>query len=335
MLKKFNTTKLLISSVILAIIIIGAILIFTPSKTQKQEPLKIGVIIYPGFAPFFVADEKGFFEKEGVNAEVITINDLNQAVPALASNQVQILFNSADFATFVSSTGIDIKEIFASDIGYGSDGLLVKNDINSIKDLTGKTVYLSMGTPSHFLLRFLQKEAGLSTTDITIVQMEPDQVGAAFVAGQIDYGMSWEPWLSKASERKDGKILFSSRDKPGIITDTFVVRTDVLQSRNDDVKAVVKAWFDAIEFIKTNPEEANEIMAKNLGLSVEDFEVQLATVKFLDYTENLAKFDKSSELNIYELTEKAVEIYTEDGILESEVNPEAIIDSTLLKELYK
>jgi len=191
-----------------------------------------------------------------------------------------------------------------------------------------------MGYPSHFLFRYLTKQAGLKNDDVTLIDMGADQVGAAFVAGQIDYGMSWEPWLSQASEREDGKLLFSSKDEPGIITDTFVIRTNTLNSRNEDVKAVVRAWFDSIDFINSNPSEANSIMAKNMGLSVADFEAQASTIKFLSYQENLNKFNKATSLNLYDLTDKAIEIYTEDGILQGEVSIENIIDSSVLNSLY-
>ncbi|MBT4277669.1 ABC transporter substrate-binding protein [Candidatus Falkowbacteria bacterium] len=338
-----KTIKLVIVIAIVAIIAIGGALLVSQkgdlTKSQKQavsgQPIKIGIIVYPGFAPFFIAEEKGYFEKEGVNAEVVIINDPVQAVSALAGNDVQMLFSSADFTAYISDAGVSIKEIFASDIGYGSDGLLVKNDVNSINDLKGKTVHLSMGTPSHFLLRYLTEQEGLKGGDINMIQMEADQVGVAFVAKKIDYGMSWEPWLSKASERDDGKVLFSSKDKPGIITDTFIVRSDILKSRRNDVKAVVRAWFDSIDFLEANPREANAIMAKNLGLPIEDFEAQVATVKFLDYSENLIKFDEKADLNLFTLTKEAVKIYKEDGIITKDIKAQDIVDSSVLKELYK
>ena len=336
------TKNILISMLIILVLtlMIGNIFMFTVKEraTEKiienKKPIRIGIINYPGFAPFYIAEEKGFFENQGVNAEVVLISDPNQAISLLESNDVQMLFSSADFTPIVKDAGVDVKEIFASDIGYGSDGLLVKNDVNSIEDLKGKTIYLGKGYPSHFLFRFLTEQAGFENGDVTIVDMGADQVGAAFFSKQIDYGMSWEPWLSKASERKDGRLFFSSKDIPGIITDTFIVRTDILESRNGDIKAVVRAWFDSIEFIESNPDEANKIMAKNLGLPVEDFKLQIKTVRFLDYNQNLEKFGTSSKLNIHELTKKAVEIYNEDGIITSEIDSNEIVDSTLLNELY-
>ena len=57
-------------------------------------------------------------------------------------------------------------------------------------------------------------------------------------------------------------------------------------------------------------------------------------VIFMEQVGNLEKFEESSYFSLYDLTEKAVKIYTEDGILQSEVNPESLIDDTVLKELY-
>lgn len=338
-----KTTVISVIVILVLLFVAGSFIYFTRHKQTNQPVktdqalIKIGIIVYPGFAPFYLAQEKGFFQKEGINGQIVLINDPNQAASALASNQVQILFSSVDFTTFIASTGIDAKEIFASDIGYGSDGLLVKNNIKSIKDLKGKTVYMAMGTPSEFLFRYMQQQAGVPTNDIKVAQMGIDQIGAAFVAGKIDYGMSWEPWLSEASQRKDGKLLFSSRDYPGIVTDTFITRADVLQSRRNDVKAVMRAWFDSLNFIKSNPDEANAIMAKNLGLSVDSFKTQMATIKFLDYNENLTKFSTSTNLNIYQLTDKATEIYKTDSVIDAKVkiSTDNLIDPTLLQDLYK
>ncbi len=307
-------------------------------NTQKaivSEPLKIGVLTYPGALPFFVAQEKGFFKEEGVDVDIVAINDPTQMISALAGDRIQFLYSTADFTPVIKASGVDIKEIFAVDIGYGSDGLLVKNDTLSIKDLKGKTVYLSTGTPSHFLLRYVADSAGMKPEDIKLVQMEADQVGAAFFAGKIDYGMTCEPWLSKASGRPDGKILFTSKDNAGIITETLVVRDAVLQSRKEDSKAILRALIRATEFSRTNRKEAISIASKKMGLPENELEAQLETVKFLDYAENLKKFDRHTALNIFELTEKAISIYKEDGIIQSDVNAGELIDSTLLDKLYK
>ena len=156
--------KLKIMSLMI-IILIFFVVGCSQTQVQQQEsaPLKIGILAYPGFAPFYIADEKGFFEKHGVDVEVVTFVDVPNAISALASNKVQLLFSSADFTTILSDSGINVKEIFASDIGYGSDGLVVTEDINSLSELKGKKVHLDMGTPSHFLLAYLAKQENVAS----------------------------------------------------------------------------------------------------------------------------------------------------------------------------
>jgi len=108
-------------------------------EPARSEPIRIGVLPYPGFAPFYIAESEGFFEQEGVVVEIVTIADPTQAISLIASGQVQMLFSSADFTPVIVDSGVDVKEILATDIGFGSDGLLVTEDIQKISDLKGET----------------------------------------------------------------------------------------------------------------------------------------------------------------------------------------------------
>ena len=64
---KMNERKLLTGIIVFVVIIIGGILAFTPGfmlfGVQKNEPLKIGLVVWPGFGPYYVAQEKAFFDK--------------------------------------------------------------------------------------------------------------------------------------------------------------------------------------------------------------------------------------------------------------------------------
>ena len=328
------------------IVLAAAVLIWigisrhTNKPTQQdaqllKTPLKVGIVVYPSFGMFYVAQEKGFFQKEGVDVDTVQISDENQLVSALASNQVQMLIATPDSATIVADAGIDAPFILATDIGYGSDGLIVKNDVNDISQLKGKKIYLSFGQPSHFLFRYWSQEARLKSSDVEIINTTADQVGASFVAGKIDYGMTWEPWLSKVGERKDGKVLITSRDTPGVLCDGIIVRRDFLEKHRDEVRSFIRAYFEAVDFWKNNKDEANAIIAKNFNIAPEEFAPMMDTVKLLDYDENIKKFNSSSGFNIYDLTNKAIGFYSEDGILKTRPDANNLIDPSLLNELYQ
>jgi len=194
-------------------------------------------------------------------------------------------------------------------------------------------VYLGLGYPSHFLFRYVASQNGLKSVDFKLVNLGPEDVGSSFAGGKISAGMTWEPWLSKAAERVDGKVLFSSKDYPGIVVDALIVRTDTIQSRREDVENIMRASFDAIDWWEKNPAEGNAITAKALQLSPEEFAPQRDTIKLLNLQDNVAKFDKSKPLNLYSLVEQAADIYRQDEVIKSEVNGDSVIDSSLLNEI--
>lgn len=299
-----------------------------------DRPITVATMMYPGYAPWFIAKDKGFFEEEGVPANVVMISDFLQLIPSFVSGAVDVLPSTADLSVVVAETGTDFKQILAGDEGFGSDGLLAKNDAQNFQDLRGKSVYLAPGSPSHFVFRYLQKDAGIPFENITLERMEPDQVGAAFAAGQIDYGVSWEPWLTKASqERADGRVLFSTRDTPGIIVDTMVVRGEVLRSRPDDVQALLRAWFRSIDFLRTNEDEAVAIMAKGMGLPPQELREQLKNLRFLSFDQSVAKFDKTQPLNLYDLTDAASDIFMADKVIAKPADADAINDGSFLRAI--
>jgi len=307
----------------------------TNNTVENKDPVKLGLLIYPGAGLFYIAQDKGFFKQEGVNVEIVEIADETQMVSSIASNQVQLMMSSLDLTTIIADAGVDAPQIFAFDIGYGADGLVVKNDISDIRQLKGKKVYASLGTPSHFILRYFAEKAGLKPEDIELVNTSADQVGAFLVAGKIDYGMTWEPWISKTKERSDLKVFITSKDEPGIVADTIVARRDIIQSRPEELKRIMRAYFKAVDFWRKNKEEGNAIIAKHFNIPVEELSLQMQTVKPLNYEDNLKVFDRSNKSNAYTFTEKAIQIYMEDKILKSKPDLPKLLDPSLLKVLYQ
>jgi NitT/TauT family transport system substrate-binding protein len=305
-------------------------------SATNQEPVTIAIVNYPGYGPALVADKLDLFEKHGVNAKVTVISDLFQGIAALGSDSIQMLASTADFTPVIQGTGVDVEDVYVSDIGDGADGLLVPQSVQSMQELKGKTVYLAVGTPSHFIFRVVAAQNGLTSDDVKLVKMEADQAGAAFAAGKVDYAVSWEPWLSKAaSERKDGKILFTSHDKPGIIVDTYTVRDQFAKEHPEQVKGIVAALAEASDLFKTDPAKFNALAAEGFGLTPAEYAEQVTAVKFQSLKENVSFFDPSSAHNLPALAQQAVDIYHTDGVIEKDKNVDvsSLHDGSFVRDL--
>ncbi|MEK7107296.1 MAG: ABC transporter substrate-binding protein [Patescibacteria group bacterium] len=325
-----------IITVLVTVFAVGALAYFGFQKTNQAptsgEPIKIGVVVYPSGGIFYVAQEKGLFAEYGVNAQPVEVLP-DAAIQLLASNQIQMLFLTSDFMPIVADAGVEAKQIFSPSISYGADGMVVTKNIQGISDLKGKKVYLGLGFPSDFLFHYIAEKNGLASSDFQITNLNPEDVGASFVAGKIDAGMTWEPWLSKAAERKDGKVLFTSRDYPGVITDIVMARTDLIQSRRADVENVMRAFFEASDWWTRNTTAGNAIAAKAFSLTPGDFASMRDTVKFNDLQANLDKFDKSKPLNVYDIVEQASAVYLQDGVIKAKISGDSMTDSSLLNDI--
>lgn len=322
-----------------AVLLIGGI-IFYNSKGQNQEsipaknnqPITIGVQVYPGYAPFYIAKERGLFKKYGVNVEIEQTTD--NSLPALASGQIQMFADTSDIMPVLADAGIKAKQIFSTSKSNGADGLAVKNDIKSIKDLKGKKVYVEFGFPDHFFFRNLQKQAGVARQDIELVNLDAESAGAAFVAGKIDAAWTWEPFLSKTKQRKDGHILVTSRDAPELMAeDTVAARDDLIANRRQDVENIMRAFFEAVDWWNKNLDAGNAIAAKAFKLTPEEFAPTRQNVTLATLEINLEKFDKAKPWNVFEQSNRAAEVYYQDGIVKTRADADALTDASLLEDL--
>lgn len=313
------------------IIVFFSIWIYTDWKKSNgtEKPL---VIIHQGSwfgdAPLYLAQEKGFFEKYGVKVEIQKVEEAQARRQLLSSGKADISAETIDMAVTDIGAGVDEKIFMALDTSLGADGIVATKNIRTIEDLRGKKVCATKGDPPYFLLRYLMKEKGMSSGDVIWEDMpNSDTAGTSFVSGQCDAAGTWEPWLSKASERTGGHILVSSKNAPGIIVDVAVVRPDVLNKRTREVKSVVNAWLDTINYWRTNPQEANAIMAKNFDLKPDEFSALTNTIRWDDKSSNLAYFGSNQNKGpIFQTTQKIIDIAKEDGIIQKGIKAEDMIE---------
>jgi NitT/TauT family transport system substrate-binding protein len=103
------------------------------------EPLRISYFIWIGNGPFFVAQEKGLFAKEGVEVELINLEDHAAIFAALGTGQIDALQGAAQDAPQFPQPDAHVVCVLALDDSRGGDGILVTKEIRTIADLKDKT----------------------------------------------------------------------------------------------------------------------------------------------------------------------------------------------------
>ncbi len=298
----------------------------TPAAAQETK-VAIGISGWTGFAPLTLAKEAGIFKKNGLD---VTVRKIPQASRHLAIQSGDIQCAATTVETWIAwnANGVATKQIFQLDKSYGADGMAVRGNIASIKDLKGKTVAASApGTAPYFTLAWFLRENGLTVKDVTIVNLEPGPAAQAFVAGQNDAAMTYEPFLSTVrSNPQAGKIIATTLDYP-MVMDTFGCTPDFLAKNEKAAKALADSYFEALEMIQKDPKKANEIMGADVKQTGEQFAESAKYLRWQDKAANKAFFAGPHR----EFSEKAADLLLELGIIKQKPDMAALADTRFIQ----
>ncbi len=272
------------------LILAAAGLAMLAAPASAQTKVNIGISGWTGFAPLTLAKEAGIFAKNGLD---VTIKKIPQASRhlAIASGDIQCAATTVETWIVWNANGVPTTQLFQLDKSYGADGMVVRNDVKSIKDIKGKTVAASApGTAPYFTLAWFLKKNGLSVKDVKVVNMEPGPAAQAFIAGQNDVAMTYEPYLSAVRAKPEaGKIIATTLDYP-MVMDTFGCTPDFIAKNEGAVKALVKSYFEALEMIKNDEKKAFEIMGADVKQTGEKFGESAKYLRWQDQAANKAFF---------------------------------------------
>lgn len=308
------------------IVTVGCVLLLAcsgRSGPQGKSPLKIGLVTWLGYGPFYIAQEKGFFKENNVEVQLEKIEGDVERRAAIASGNLDAIALTLDSMIVLRSNGIPLKTVMAIDASNGGDGIVAIQSINSIEELKGHEIAFPSGLPSHFFLYSVLKEHGLKMSDIKPVVMDADQAGAAFASGKIDAAVTWEPWLSKAREVGRGHVLADSRTHPGEIEDVLFMREDVISKRSAEIEGLIKAWYKAVDYIASNPAEAKAIMAKAFGLPEDKVAMLLPGIRIEGKQGNQNAFGTADKPGfLYPLYDRISEAWLAEGVIKKRDTPQ-------------
>ncbi len=173
----------------------------------------IGMSGWTGFGPLTLAKETGIFKKHGLDVTLPKIPQASRSL-AMASGDIQCAATTVETWIVWNANGVPSRQIFQLDKSYGADGIVARGDIKSVKDLKGKAVAASSpGTSPYFTLAWFLNANGLSPKDVKVVNLEPGPAAQAFLAGQNDAAVTYEPYLSAVRDKPQaGHILATTLD---------------------------------------------------------------------------------------------------------------------------
>ncbi|PYM21984.1 MAG: ABC transporter permease [Candidatus Rokuibacteriota bacterium] len=312
---------------VLAAVAVAALTAVTAAPAQDLPKVTVAMSGWTGFAPLTLAEKTGIFKKHGVDVTIKFIPQKDRHL-AIASGDVPCAATTVETWIVWNANGVATKQVVQLDKSYGADGMVVRNGIARIADLKGKTVAASApGTAPYFTLAWMLKKNGLTVKDVRVATLEPGPAAQAFIAGQNDAAMTYEPYLSSVREKPEaGKIIATTLDYP-MVMDTFGCTPKFISEQPRLVQGMVNAYFDAVEQVRANPRPSFEVMGSAVKQTGEQFEKSQAYLRWQDRAANQKFFAG----DIQAFSKEAAELLLELGIIKTVPDVATLIDTRFIR----
>ncbi len=254
---------------------------------------QVNAAFFLATSPFMIGKGEGWYDaaaKTKINwIEVGSGAEINTGVAA-GSMDIGFGIGSSPTAAGISQ-GIGYKVIAMMDNIGPAEEMTVRKaaNIRTPADFKGKKIATPFGSTSHFRLLGFLKVNNLTQRDVTVLDMRPDAMVAAWTRGDIDAGYVWAP--AKSKMLADGGEVYKTYDTLEaagyVIADVIIARTAFATANPDLITALLAAYGKTLDLYTTKPDDAAVIVGKQAGVSTEVAKSDMADYDFVSLKKQL------------------------------------------------
>jgi len=287
---------------------------------QNLVKVKAGMVTGIDQVGLPIALERGFFEKYGLDVTIArpyaTGVDALNALQAGESEIVQVgvpmigaVLRGMDLVALGNYSGNATK--MGSDATMAliarADSGISKGDLKTLK---GKKIAASFGTINHLYALALLEKAGLTPSDVTLVNTPPPDMTVALLSKGIDAFSAWDPWPIVALKDVPGAIeVIRGGDVISYLGFNVATR-DWVAKNGETIEKFLAAVSEADKWMRANPKQAAQVATRWIpGLKPEIAE---AAMQF-----NITQADRRLSANNYRALHNAQQTLHKLGFLKS------------------
>lgn len=275
------------------------------SQSQSLQPLKIGITTWPGFDIVLYAQTTGIFKQHGLNVELVRFENQQDSSRAVLRGALDGAFTSLWDVVQVDPGEDKPEVLLVSNISHGSDGIVARSGIQTIKDLQGKRVGAKLGTVNHLILLEALKLHQMKPEAVTIEDVSNETAVELLQKGKLDAAVVWQPVLGETATAIKGKIVFTTQEVDSLVIDTLMSRSSVVRNKSAELVQFIQSWFDVMQAVDTKPTEVYDRVGQALGQTGASFGQDYAGLKKGDVAMQQRMFQSDSRLRaaIAQMTE--------------------------------
>ena len=264
---------------------------------KNIEPVEIGINPWPGYEFLYLAEQKGFFEKVGLNARLIQLGSLSDSQRSYING-----FTDGMASTVIEAVqaevhgGKTLKIVMVSDYSNGGDMIVARKEFKDMHALKGKTIGCEVSSLGVFILQRALAKAGMNLSDVKLVNIEQTYAEKSMQDKQIDAVVTYPPVATNLLKSGRYHKVFTSLEIPKEIVDIISISQEALDNNPDFVSKLHDVWQMGLDYYRSNPEDSLQIMSTREGVSPTDFKAALTDLKLIDKKAQRQLFDDTSFL---------------------------------------
>lgn len=231
---------------------------------EPHAPMRVGTNVWPGYEPLYLARGLGYLD--ATSAHLVEYTSSIDVIRSFRNGTIEAAALTLDETLLLAQDFPDLSVVLVMDVSNGADVIMGHPPMKNLADIRGKLVGLEKTALGTYMLERAFDVSGLQLKDVRLKQLEASEHEKAFKAGEVDAVVTFEP-VKTALLRTGARALFNSSQIPDEIVDVLVVRNDYLVDHPEEVQGLVMAYFRAIAYLKTNPEDAARRIAPRLHIS--------------------------------------------------------------------
>jgi ABC-type nitrate/sulfonate/bicarbonate transport system substrate-binding protein len=231
----------------------------------QGAPIKMTIAtgVDPSFAPYYVAREGGFFQRNGLDVTVNTGPSGSAMIAFLVGNQINSAYGAEQAGVSAHLVDPNVVAVAEGTALLRWISILGRN-VENMEALKGKRVGVARGTGSETFWLSVVAKLNLNPADYTIVNVEAPEMVAALERGNIDAFAVWEPWPTRAMRAIPNTKILLSNDQIQIVRNFIYMNKGWAESNQEATQRFMRSMIQAQEFIASNPTEAAAQVARFL-----------------------------------------------------------------------
>jgi NitT/TauT family transport system substrate-binding protein len=304
-------------SILARVLLLATLLLGLANCTSYEPPLRIALIRWPPFEFLHLAQEKGYFQEEGVEVRLIEFIAVSDTQRAFEHDKI----DGGTFSLFQVMQNREqltrkMQVPLVIDFSDGADLIMARPGIKDIRGLRGRRVGVTPSPLDMFFLTRALEVSGMTLQDVSLVYVRTADMVDALSSGKVDAVTVYPPNSTEIENAGLASTIFSSSRIPGEIVDVLALDEEIIRRRPDDVAGVIRAFYRAVRYAQEHPEEAWQIMAERERVTPEDFREALQSGITLVPLADQQKF-LSDKAKLPAVVARVSQLLKEQGLLSS------------------